>query len=115
MEESVLKSTLKMQDKSSPVRSENTDPSGPVNIPVQMMAVMDRDGRITPLWFRFENEEHYIEKVSIEKTISRDVCMKVGIREERFICSVVMGEERKLMELRYHIENHKWRIFQFLS
>ncbi len=87
----------------------------PVNIPVQMMAVTDRDGKVTPLWFRFEAEDHHIEKVAIEKTISRDESMYVGIREKRFVCSVVIGEERHLLELRYHIENQKWRIFRFLS
>lgn len=89
--------------------------SCPVNIPIQMMAVTDRDGRITPMWFRFEDEEHHVEKVTVEKTISRDECMKVGIREKRFICSVIMGDEQRIMELRYHIENHRWRIFQFLT
>jgi len=61
----------------------------PVNIPVQMMAVTDRDGKITPLWFRFEAEDHHIEKVMVEKTISRDESVCVGVREKRFICSGV--------------------------
>ncbi|MBQ9135118.1 MAG: hypothetical protein IJX66_03355 [Lachnospiraceae bacterium] len=87
----------------------------PVNIPVQMMAVTDRDGKVTPLWFRFETEDHHIEKVAVERTISRDESVFVGVREKRFVCSVVIGEERHLIELRYHIENQKWRIFQFLS
>ncbi|MBO5352916.1 MAG: hypothetical protein J6A77_06420 [Lachnospiraceae bacterium] len=86
-----------------------------VNIPVQMVAVSDRDGRLTPIWFRFEAEDHHIEKVVIEKTISRDECMFVGIREKRFICSAVIGDERRIMEIRYHVDNQKWRIFQFLS
>ena len=37
-----------------------------VNIPVQMLAVTDRNGKLTPLWFRFETEEHQIEKVGAE-------------------------------------------------
>lgn len=87
----------------------------PVNIPVQMMSVTDRDGKVTPLWFRFETEEHVIEKVVIEKTISRDECCFMGIREKRFICSVVLEEARRIVEIRYHVENQRWRIFQFLS
>ena len=87
----------------------------PVNIPVQMLAVTDRDGKVTPLWFRLETEEHHIEKITIEKIISRDENYSVGVREKKFICSAIIGRERKLMELRYHIENQKWRIFQFLS
>lgn len=30
---------------------------GQTNIPIQMMALTDRDGRMTPLWFRLETEE----------------------------------------------------------
>ena len=86
-----------------------------VNIPVQMLAVTDRNGKLTPLWFRFETEEHRIEKIAIEKTISRDESHCAGIREKKFICSAIFGQERRLMEIRYHIESQKWRIFRFLS
>lgn len=87
----------------------------PVNIPIQMLAITDRSGKVTPIWFRFETEEHQIEKIAIEKTISRDESFSVGIREKKFICSAIIGDERRLMELRYHVENQKWRIFRFLS
>lgn len=87
----------------------------PVNIPIQMVSVTDRDGKLTPLWFRFETEEHSIEKVVIEKTVSRDECTYMGIREKKFICSAVIGEMRRILEIRYHVDNQKWRIFQFLS
>lgn len=42
-----------------------------VNIPIQLLSVTNRDGRITPLWFRLETEEHGIEKFRIEDIISR--------------------------------------------
>ena len=87
----------------------------PVNIPIQMLTITDRDGKVTPIWFRFEAADHHIEKVEIERTISRDESKSVGIREKKFICSAVIGEERRLIELRYHVENQKWRIFQFLA
>ena len=87
----------------------------PVQIPIQMMSITDRDGRLTPIWFRFETEEHVVEKIMIEKTISRDESNKVGIREKRFICSAIFGEQRRLLEIRYRIESQQWRIFRFLS
>lgn len=87
----------------------------PVNIPIQMLAITDRDGKVTPIWFKFETEEHNIEKIAIEKIISRDESYSVGVREKKFICSAVICGERRLIELRYHVENQKWRIFQFLS
>ena len=87
----------------------------PVNIPVQMMSVTDRDGKVTPLWFRFETREHSIEKVIIEKTISRDECHYMGIRDKKFVCSAVIDGVRRILEIRYHVENQRWRIFQFLA
>lgn len=33
-----------------------------VNIPIQLLSITDRDGKITPLWFRLETEEHEIRK-----------------------------------------------------
>ena len=87
----------------------------PIQIPIQMMSITDRDGRLTPIWFKFETEEHFVEKIMIEKTISRDESNKVGIREKRFICSAIFGEQRRLLEIRYRIESQQWRIFQFLS
>lgn len=96
-------------------RSETESGLSSAQIPVQMMAIADRDGRLTPVWFRFETEDHLIEKIFIERTISRDESNKVGIREKRFICSAVFGGQRRLIELRYRIESQQWRIFQFLS
>ena len=103
-----------MEEEAKNNKNERLGTLSPVNIPVQMMAVTDRDGKVTPLWFRFENEEHEIEKVGIEQTISRDECGYMGIREKRFICSAVIHDTRKIMELRYHVESQRWRIFQFL-
>ncbi|MBQ8815542.1 MAG: hypothetical protein IJZ85_13715 [Lachnospiraceae bacterium] len=96
-------------------KSETSDSLYPVQIPIQMMSITDRDGRLTPIWFKFETEDHFIEKIMIEKTISRDESNKVGIREKRFICSAIFGEQRRLLEIRYRIESQQWRIFQFLS
>lgn len=86
-----------------------------MNIPVQMIAVTDTSGRITPIRFRFEAEDHHIETVTIEKTQCRDEICYAGIREKRFICTAVMGEIRRVMEIRYHIGNQQWRIYQFLA
>ncbi len=87
----------------------------PVNIPVQMIAVTDTSGKISPIRFRFEAPDHQIETVAIERTISRDETNYAGVREKRFVCTAVVGEERRLFELRYHVGSQKWRIFQFLA
>jgi len=86
-----------------------------VNIPIQMAAVTDRDGKLTPVWFKYETEEHMIEKIMIEHTDCRDETNYVGIREKRFICTAIIDDIRRVMEIRYNIANQTWRIFQFLA
>lgn len=86
-----------------------------LNIPVQMVAATDRNGKITPMWFRYETPEHTIETVKIWKTECRDEVGYVGIREKRYICTVRMNEIYHVLDIRYHIEKQTWRVFQFLS
>ena len=87
----------------------------PVNIPIQMMTVTDTSGKMNPLRFRFEAADHHIETVMIEKTECRDESNYAGVREKRFICTAIVGKMRRVMEIRYHVGNQQWRIFQFLA
>ena len=85
-----------------------------VNIPIQLLSVTDRDGKITPLWFRLETEEHEIKKFRIEDIISRSEKNYVGIREKQFVCRIDQDGMSKTLEMRYNTSTQKWRIFQFL-
>lgn len=38
---------------------------GPVNLPLQMMSLTDRDGKMTPRWFRLETDDHEIRMYRI--------------------------------------------------
>ena len=87
----------------------------PVNIPIQMICGMDTTGSITPIRFRFQTDEDSIERIHIQKVVSRDEKNYVGIREIRFICMALFSGLQRIMEIRYSVESQKWRIFQFLS
>lgn len=87
---------------------------GQINIPIQMMSLTDRDGKMTPLWFRLETEDHEVRLCRIEQVISRDEKKYVGVREKQFICKIRLGNVCKTLEMRYSVETQKWRIFQFL-
>ena len=85
-----------------------------VDIPVQVMALTDRDGRTTPIWFRLEAPDHQGLRYHIRKTISRSEKNYVGIREKQFICIVQTGEFEHTIELRCNTETQRWRIVQLL-
>lgn len=87
---------------------------GQINIPIQMMSLTDRDGKMTPLWFRLETEDHEVRLCRIEQVVSRDEKKYVGVREKQFICKIRLGNACKTLEMRYSVETQKWRIFQFL-
>lgn len=87
---------------------------GPVNLPIQMMSLTDRDGRMTPQWFRLETEDHEIKMCRVVQVVSRGEKKYVGIREKQFICRIREGSLCKTLEMRYNVETQKWRIFQFL-
>lgn len=87
---------------------------GQENIPIQMMSLTDRDGKMTPLWFRLETEDHEVRLCRIEQVVSRDEKKYVGVREKQFICKIRLGSVCKTLEMRYSVETQKWRIFQFL-
>ena len=87
---------------------------GQANIPIQMMSLTDCDGRLTPLWFRLETEEHEVRLCRIEEVVSRDEKKYVGVREKQFVCKIRLGNVSKTLEMRYSVETQKWRIFQFL-
>ena len=93
---------------------EGTLIDGPVNIPIQMMSLTDRDGRITPQWFRLEAANHVIRMCRITQVVSRDEKRTVGVREKQFVCKISMGEICKTLDMRYNIETQRWRIFQVL-
>lgn len=86
-----------------------------VNLPVQMMSLVDRSGRLTPIGFRFEDEGHRIQNIKVSRVICREKLKLAGIREIRIICSAQFGEMERMLELRYNVDSQQWRIYQFLS
>ncbi len=84
------------------------------NVPIQLDSVFSTQGAVTPRWFRYEDEEHQIHTVKIERIISEKEIQYVGIRMLQYICVASIAEQERLFELRYHISTHKWTLFQML-
>lgn len=87
----------------------------PVNIPIQVFCLIDTNGKINPLRFRYETPDHQIETAHIEEIISRDEKRYVGIREKQFVCVIMMAGTTRTAEIRYHVDSQKWRIFRYLN
>ena len=84
------------------------------NTPVQMFYVTDTSGKMTPLRFRYKNSEGEVKMASIEQVISREECHFAGIDERKIICTAMIEGDRVPLELRYHVNSQKWRVYQLL-
>jgi len=85
------------------------------NIPVQVITVVDTTGDMTPLRFRYEAEDHSLQTVNIEKTISRQDCNYVGQQCVKYVCKAVKDEREVLFEMKYLIASHKWVLSKILN
>ena len=88
------------------------------NIPIQLENICSTQGEISPRWFRFEDDDHMIHTVKIQKIISRKDINFVGIRMIQFICKTIEEDSKDrehLVELRYNILMHRWYFYQMLS
>lgn len=85
-----------------------------VNRPVQMINFFGIDGKIQPIRFRLEDEEHELQTVSIKQIVSVNEVQHVGIESQIFLCRGDFVGRERLFELRYHIRGHRWTLFRFI-
>ena len=86
-----------------------------LNIPIQLVSACSTLGQITPLWFRYENEEHQIVTVKIQQVVSSMEEKHCGMDYISYVCWAQTEQQRRLIELRYRLSTHKWSFFQALS
>ena len=70
-----------------------------LNIPIQLFGACSTLGDMTPLWFRYENEEHGIITVKIEEVVSSREEKYCGMDYISFICWAAAEGPRKLIEI----------------
>lgn len=85
-----------------------------VNIPIQMISVCSTVGDLTPMRFRFENEEHEVETVNVNEVHSHKDINFNGIHEIQYVCSAIVNELERIFILKYNVKSHKWIMFKFL-
>jgi len=84
------------------------------NIPVQMLSVCGADGKMLPIRFRFEDEEHLMQTVSIDRVLSSNEVRYVGIEAVVFLCRAALGAKERLFELRYTLRTHRWVLLRVI-
>lgn len=76
--------------------------------PVDVISVCSASGEIRPLRLRVEDEEHQMLRIDIEEVVSVKEVQYVGAEAAVFLCRVTVGENTRLIELKYVIRTHTW-------
>lgn len=84
------------------------------NLPIQILTVCGADGKIQPIRFRLEDEQHMLLTVSIKEIVSVNEVQYVGIEALIFLCKGDFGGKERLFELRYTIRTHKWVLLRMV-
>ncbi len=83
-----------------------------MNIQIEMISVCAADGKLTPLRFRMENEEHCLQTVPIAQVLVAKPIQYAGIDAIQYLCKAMMDGRERLFELRYTIKTHRWTLFR---
>lgn len=86
-----------------------------VNIPIQLFCVVSTLGDLTPVRFRYENEEHEIITVNITDVLNCKETKLSGVHEFVYTCTAPMEDVERMFNLKYNVNRHKWTFFELLS
>lgn len=80
------------------------------NIPIEVISQFNVMGDIIPLKFRMESIDHVWMIARINEILYVTENQFAGIKTLDYGCKVVLEEREQCIELRYHVDQHKWTI-----
>lgn len=83
-----------------------------MSISIDANATFNPLGEIKPRYVRIEDETHQLHTYKIEHINYAKEERYSGIDSIRFNCNIIVEEEVKTIEIRYHFESHKWSLIQ---
>lgn len=78
------------------------------NLPIQTLCITSTVGDLKPLWFRYEDAEHQIIKVTISQVLSCRDTIIAGNKSITYTCEAQLDQVNAIVELQYLIMSHKW-------
>lgn len=83
-----------------------------MNLPVEMICVCGADGKLTPLRFRIEDEDHCLQTTVISQVLCSKPIQYVGVEAIQYLCKAICEGKERVFELRYTLKNHAWTLFR---
>jgi hypothetical protein len=86
-----------------------------LNLPVEMISLCDGKGALTPLRFRYQDEQQP-HVVRIDEVLESRELSFVGVQSYLYLCRAVLaGGQQILFELRYTVKTHCWVLFRVID
>ena len=86
-----------------------------INYPIQMICVVNANGSITPMRFRYEDDSHKLYTVNIDEIHAHNEVHVAGTTSIIYTCSAIINNEKALFSLKYTVPTHKWIFHRRLS
>ena len=80
------------------------------NIPVETISMCNAVGDIVPLRIRIESDNYQLVTASISEILYTNENNFAGVKTFDYCCRAFIDGREQLLELRYHVANHKWTI-----
>ena len=81
-----------------------------INVPIEMIASCNTLGEMQPIKFRVEDDAHQMLTLKVDEVVYKKESIYAGIKTFEYGCKIRMEDKEQLIEVRYHVINHKWTI-----
>jgi len=86
-----------------------------MNLPIQTFCICSTIGEFTPLRFRFEDGEHKVQTITIDKILCVKEINYVGREAYVYTCQSIVDDTARLFEIKYTVGSHKWTFYKMLG
>lgn len=83
--------------------------------PVDVICVCNADGGIRPLRLRLEDEDRQMVRIDIDEILHVDQNLCFGTETIVFLCGALVGNRRRIFEMKYSVRTHTWCILRHFS
>lgn len=80
------------------------------NMPVDVVATFNVQGKIKPNYIRIEDEDHVLHTYKIENIIFSREEKYAGLPAILFCCNILRNGCMQIINIKYHVNTHQWVI-----
>lgn len=83
-----------------------------LNMPVDVIATFNVQGKIRPNYIRLEDESHALQTYKIEDIVFSREEKFAGMPAILFCCNIIINGCTQTVRIRYYVGNHQWVLVQ---